>query len=92
MNSKLSQECEEEFHVGDLVCYKKSLGNKLYGIITETKKELIKVYWRLDKEEVNISPLSFPPMRRDGWIAAGLLTTVGSLEVISRAEENDGSD
>jgi hypothetical protein len=84
MNSKLSQEHEEEFQVGDLVCYKKSLGSRLYGIITETKKEMIKVYWRLDKEEVSISPLSFPPMRRNGWIAAGILREAGSLKIVSK--------
>ena len=70
--------------MGDLVCYKKSFGNKLYGIITETKKELIKVYWCISRDEADISPLSYPPVRRDGWIAAGLLKGIGSLEIVSK--------
>ena len=84
MNSKFYQEHKDKFSVGDLVCYKQPMGSKLCGIITEINKELVKIYWCIDKEDVDISPLSYPPMRRDGWIAAGLLKGNGNLEVVSK--------
>jgi len=93
MNSKLFQEHENRFQVGDLVCYRQPSGRrKLCGIITEMNEtsdsanrgELVKIYWCIDKEEVDISPLSFPPVRKSGWIAAGLLQCAGNLEIISK--------
>jgi len=72
------------FEVGDLICYKKSLGNVLYGIITETKDDLVKIYWCIDRCDVDISPLCYPPIRKDGWIAAGILREVGSLKIVSK--------
>jgi len=71
------------FEVGDLVCYK-TFGHVLYGIITETKEELVKIYWCIDKNDVDISPLSYPPVRKDGWIAAGILKEAGSLKIVSK--------
>ena len=84
MNSELFQELNNKFSIGDLVCYKQPVGNKLCGIITEINKELVKIYWCIDKEDVDISPLSYPPMRKNGWIAAGLLKSSGNLEIISK--------
>ena len=84
MNSKFCQEHKNKFGVGDLVCYKQPAGSKLCGIITEINKELVKIYWCIDKRDVDISPLSYPPMRKDGWIAAGLLKSNGNLEIISK--------
>jgi hypothetical protein len=84
MNSKYYQESENLFHVGDLVCYKQTLGTRLCGIITDTNEHLVKIYWCISRDEVDISPLSYPPVRRDGWIAAGLLKGIGSLEVVSK--------
>jgi hypothetical protein len=92
MNSKSFQERDSQFSIGDLVCYKNPLTRKLCGIITEiniipnsTKRgELVKIYWCIDKEEVDISPLSYPPIRKDGWIAAGLLKGIGNLEVVAK--------
>ncbi len=72
------------FEVGDMVCYKKSFGHVLYGIITETKEELVKIYWCIDRNDVDISPLSYPPIRKDGWIAAGILKEAGSLKIVSK--------
>jgi len=94
MNSELYQEHESQFHIGDLVCYKNSLARKLCGIITEVyqipksteKGEMVKIYWCIDKEEVDISPLSYPPIRKAGWIAAGLLRGIGSLEVVAKGK------
>ena len=82
MNSKLSQEQKNKFKIGDLVCYKRSASNKMCGIITDIKKELVKIYWCINKEDVDISPLSYPPVRKDGWIAAGILKSSGNLEII----------
>ena len=92
MNSKFYQEREEQFDVGDMVCYKGLANRSLCGIITEVNKipksslsgDMVKIYWCIDKNEIDISPLSYPPMRRDGWIAAGLLRGVGSLEIVSK--------
>tara|TARA_R110000824_G_scaffold279853_2_gene467967 strand:- start:1683 stop:1937 length:255 start_codon:yes stop_codon:yes gene_type:complete len=80
------------FKVGDLVCYKASASRQLCGIITEINNnfgdselgELVKIYWCIDKGEVDISPLSYPPVRKNGWIAAGLLRAIGNIEVLSR--------
>ena len=92
MNSDYYQERKNKFEIGDLVCYKQPNGSrKLCGIITDINKipnsteqgELVKIYWCIDKEEVDISPLSYPPIRSDGWIAAGLLRGIGSLKVVS---------
>ena len=87
MNSEFCQERKNKFEVGDLICYKSSGGRKLCGIITEINKilksnedgEMVKIYWSIDKEAVDISPLSYPPVRKDGWVAAGLLHSAGSL-------------
>jgi len=96
MNSKLSQEHESQFSVGDLVCYRSPVARNLCGIITEINTlphsnkegEMVKIYWCIDKEEVDISPLSYPPIRKDGWIAAGLLRGIGNLEIVSRKMRN----
>ena len=45
---------------------------------------MVKIYWCIDKEEIDISPLSYPPVRKNGWVAAGLLRGAGSLEVVSK--------
>ena len=95
MNSRLYQERNSQFHIGDLVCYKNPLARKLCGIITEVYKipdstetgEMVKIYWCIDKEEIDISPLSYPPIRKNGWIAAGLLRGIGNLEVVSKKNE-----
>jgi len=92
MNSEFYQERKNKFEVGDLVCYKKSGNKSLCGIITEINKmpksdemgEMVKIYWSIDKESVDISPLSYPPVRKNGWIAAGLLQGIGSLEIVSK--------
>jgi hypothetical protein len=92
MNSKSYQEQENQFNIGDLVCYKNRHTRKMCGIITEIniipnsnkQGELVKIYWCIDKEEIDISPLSYPPVRKDGWIAAGLLRNIGSFEVVSK--------
>ena len=97
MNSKLFQEHESQFRIGDLVCYKSPTARKLCGIITEintmpnsnAKGELVKIYWCIDKEEVDISPLSYPPIRKDGWIAAGLLRGIGNLEVVVKGKKKN---
>ena len=94
MNSKSYQEQKTKFKIGDLVCYKNFSSRRLCGIITEINKipdssgsgDLIKVYWHIDREEVDISPLSFPPIRKDGWIAAGLLQGIGNLKVLSKKD------
>tara|TARA_Y100001973_G_C5188056_1_gene329139 strand:+ start:1391 stop:1678 length:288 start_codon:yes stop_codon:yes gene_type:complete len=93
----LSQECKKQFSVGDLVCYKGSSNRKICGIITKVNRvpksaeegELVKVYWCIDNEMVDISPLSYPPIRKGGWIAAGLLRSVGNLEVVSKKQKNN---
>tara|TARA_Y100000034_G_scaffold133222_1_gene198122 strand:- start:2099 stop:2275 length:177 start_codon:yes stop_codon:yes gene_type:complete len=46
--------------------------------------ESVKIYWCINKDNVDISPLSYPPIRRNGWIAAGLLREVGSLKVVAK--------
>ena len=92
MNLKLYQKSNSPFQVGDLVCYKNHLMRKLCGIITEIhkipdsieKSEMVKIYWCINKEEVDISPLSYPPVRKGGWIAAGLLRGIGNLEIVSK--------
>lgn len=92
MNSKSFQAHDSQFSVGDLVCYKNPHARKLCGIITEVNTipnsnvqgELVKIYWCIDKEEVDISPLSYPPVRKNGWIAAGLLKGIGNLEVVAK--------
>lgn len=91
MNSKFYQERENKFEIGDLVCYNKTGNRNLCGIITEINKipksfeqgEMVKIYWCIDKNEVDISPLSFPPVRKGGWIAAGLLVEIGKLKIVS---------
>ena len=91
MNSKFYHERKNQFLIGDLVCYRNSGNRSLCGIITEVNKapystergELVKIYWCIDKEFIDISPLSYPPIRRDGWIAAGLLRGIGNLKVVS---------
>ena len=96
MNSKSFQGRKNQFSVGDLVCYKGSSNRKVCGIVTMVNEipkltdqgELVKVYWCIDNEMVDISPLSYPPIRKDGWIAAGMLLSIGNLEVISRAKKN----
>jgi len=75
-----------------LVCYKSSGSRELCGIITEINNipnsteqgELVKIYWCINKENVDISPLSYPPIRKEGWIAAGLLQGTGNLKIISK--------
>lgn len=84
MSLESYQEQNKMFEVGDLVCYKKSPGNTLYGIITETDNELVKICWRIDRSDVDISPLSYPPVRKDGWIAAAILREAGSLKIVSK--------
>ena len=92
MNSKSYQKQKNQFNIGDLVCYKGSLARKMCGIITEVnimpnsnkQGELVKIYWCIDKEEIDISPLSYPPVRKDGWIAAGLLKNIGNFEIVSK--------
>jgi len=92
MNSEYCQEQKSQFKVGDLVCYKNFSNRNLCGVITEINKipkssehgDLVKIYWCIDKEEVDISPLSFPPVRKNGWVAAGLLQGIGSLKVVSK--------
>ncbi len=92
MNLELYQEHKNQFQIGDLVCYKSSGNRKLCGIITEVNKmpnsteqgESVKIYWCINKDNVDISPLSYPPIRRNGWIAAGLLREVGSLKVVAK--------
>jgi hypothetical protein len=93
----LSQEHKKQFSVGDLVCYKGSSNRKICGIITKINEipkssdqgEMVKVYWCIDNEMVDISPLSYPPIRKGGWIAAGLLRSVGNLEIVSRKNKNN---
>ena len=51
---------------------------------SDEEGEMVKIYWSIDKDAVDISPLSYPPIRKDGWIAAGLLQGVGSLEIVSK--------
>jgi len=92
MNSEYYQEHKTQFKIGDLVCYKNRTSKSLCGIITEVNKvpklseqgDMVKIYWCIDRDEVDISPLSYPPMRRDGWIAAGLLVEIGSLHIVSK--------
>ena len=92
MNSEFYQDRKNKFEIGDLVCYKGSGSKSLCGIITEInqmpkskeKGEMVKIYWSIDKDVVDISPLSYPPVRRDGWIAAGLLCGIGNLKVVSK--------
>tara|TARA_Y100000034_G_C6896039_1_gene413108 strand:- start:250 stop:546 length:297 start_codon:yes stop_codon:yes gene_type:complete len=91
MNSKFYQEQKSKFEVGDLVCYNRSGSRNLCGIITEVNEipqsseqgGMVKIYWCIDKNEVDISPLSFPPIRKDGWVAAGLLIEIGKLKIVS---------
>ena len=97
MSLKLSREPKKQFSVGDLVCYKGSNNRKICGIITKINEipkssdrgEMVKVYWCIDNEMVDISPLSYPPIRKGGWIAAGLLRSVGNLEIVSRTKKNN---
>jgi len=92
MNSEYCQKYKEKFNVGDMVCYRGSGGRSLCGIITEINKipkstesgEMVKIYWCIDKNEIDISPLSYPPVRKNGWIAAGLLCGIGSMEIVSK--------
>jgi hypothetical protein len=88
MNLKLYQKSSNQFRVGDLVCYKRAPSKKVCGIITEVdrveKSDMVKIYWCIDKDEVDISPLSYPPVRKNGWIAAGLLRGAGNLEIVSK--------
>ena len=84
MNSEYYQERKNKFEIGDLVKYYVSFGHILYGIVTETKEELVKIYWCIDRNDVDISPLSYPPIRKDGWIAAGILRETGSLKIVSK--------
>ena len=92
MNSEFYQEQKNKFDIGDLVCYNKSGARRICGIITEVNKvpksseqgEMIKIYWCIDKNDVDISPLSYPPIRKNGWIAAGLLMKAGSLKIVSK--------
>jgi hypothetical protein len=100
MNSKLYQERKNQFQVGDLVCYKNSGNRKLCGIITEVNKipnsteqgESVKIYWCIDKDDTDISPLSYPPIRKDGWIAAGLLRGIGNLKVVAKHKKRLTND
>jgi len=98
MNSEFYQEHKNQFQIGDLVCYRQFTGSrKLCGIITEVNKipnstecgELVKIYWCIDKKEVDISPLSYPPVRANGWIAAGLLRGIGNLKVVSNGRRKN---
>ena len=82
MNSESYQ--KQMFEVGDLVCYKQPHGSKLCGIITETNMQLVKIYWCINNNDVDISPLSYPPIRRNGWIAAEILLGTGDLEIVSK--------
>ena len=85
MNSELYQKYKNMFQVGDLVCYKRPVGGKMCGIVTETDKDSVKIYWCIDRDDrVDISPLSYPPTRKNGWIAAGLLKSVGDLQIVSK--------
>ena len=84
MNSESYQEQKKVFEIGDMVCYRKSFGHILYGIVTDTREELVKIYWCIDKNDVDISPLSYPPIRKDGWIAEGILRETGSLKIVSK--------
>tara|TARA_Y100000310_G_scaffold117207_1_gene115961 strand:+ start:1174 stop:1473 length:300 start_codon:yes stop_codon:yes gene_type:complete len=92
MNLGYSQERKDKFEIGDLVCYENSSNKDMCGIITEIKKmpksdekgEMIKVYWCIDNNKVDISPLSYPPVRKNGWIAAGLLMEIGNLKIVSK--------
>jgi len=92
MNSKSYQEQKSKFEVGDLVCYENSSGRNICGIITETKTapklteqgDMVKIYWCIDRNETDISPSSYPPMRKNGWIAAGLLMEAGNLKIVSK--------
>ena len=92
MSLKLYQKSNSQFQVGDLVCYKNARARQLCGIITEVhtipnsveKSEMVKIYWCIDKKEVDISPLSYPPVRKNGWIAARLLMEVGNLKIVSK--------
>lgn len=94
MNLKFSQ---KPFKVGDLVCYKQNSSRSLCGIITEIKKPsksmgngvVAKIYWCINgkDERVDIRPLSFPPVRQNGWVAVELLESVGELVNTSREAE-----
>ena len=92
MNSKFYQERKNKFEIGDLVCYNKSDTRSMCGIITEINKmpksseqgDMVKIYWCINNDEIDISPLSYPPVRKNGWIAAGLLMMAGSLKIISK--------
>jgi len=92
MNLKSYREQKNKFKIGDLVCYKGCKSRSVCGIITEINKvpklaeqgEMVKIYWCIDKNEVDISPLSYPPVRKNGWIAAGLLMEIGSLKIVSK--------
>ena len=84
MNSEYYQERKNRFEIGDLVKYYVFTTYFLYGIVTETKEELVKIYWCIDRNDVDISPLSYPPIRKDGWIAAGILRETGSLKIVSK--------
>ena len=95
MNSESYQKYKNQFSVGDLVCYKGRGKRSLCGIVTEINKMpktdenggMIKIYWCIDKKVVDISPLSYPPVRKNGWVAAGLLLGAGKLEIISKKEK-----
>jgi len=75
-----------------MVCYK-GRGTRLCGIVTEINKtlklaengDMVKIYWCIDKGEIDISPLSYPPVRKDGWVAAGLLRSAGNLQIVSKS-------
>ena len=92
MNLEYSQEQKNKFEVGDLVCYSNSNRVRLCGIIVEisdmpkllNEGNMVKIYWCIDKNDVDISPLSYPPIRKDGWVAAGLLMEIGNLKVVSK--------
>ena len=92
MNLEYYQKHESQFQVGDLVCYKSAGSRKLCGIVTEVNEMpytserggLVKIYWCIDNDGVDISPLSYPPIRKNGWVAAELLKSAGSLEVVSK--------
>ena len=96
MNLKFYQ---EPFRVGDLVCYKQNSSRSLCGIITEIKRSsksmgngmLAKIFWCINgrSEEVDISPLSFPPVRQNGWVAVELLECVGELFNASREKQKN---
>jgi len=98
MNLESFQKHKSQFRVGDLVCYKGSSNRKICGVVTKINKrakspgitgELVKVYWCIDNEMVDISPLSYPPIRKDGWIAAGLLRSIGNLEIVSKTKKDN---